>query len=83
VPRHLGRIQAALAGCAVFVSVGTSGVVYPAAGFVQVARSAGARCVEVNPTPAGGPFHTVIAEGAETALPRIVAAWLGETGEGA
>ena len=77
MPYEMDRIQAALGGCAYFVSVGTSGVVYPAAGFVSAARGQGARCVEVNPDPAGGPFHQVIAEGAETALPRLVEEWLG------
>ena len=34
-----------------FVAVGTSGVVWPAAGFAQAARQAGARMVEINPEP--------------------------------
>lgn len=38
-----------VAGCDLFVSVGTSGVVWPAAGFAQLARESGARMVEVNP----------------------------------
>ncbi|MEW5702264.1 MAG: NAD-dependent deacylase [Candidatus Zixiibacteriota bacterium] len=41
----------AAATAEVFFSVGTSGVVYPAAGLVQVARNAGAFVVEVNPEP--------------------------------
>ena len=59
-----------------FLSVGTSGVVYPAAGFVSVARRYGARCVEINPDPSGGDFVTEIAAGAERALPALVDAWL-------
>ena len=31
-----------------FVAIGTSGNVYPAAGFVQTAKAAGARCIELN-----------------------------------
>lgn len=76
VPYALERIAGAVAACDLFVSVGTSGLVYPAAGFSRLARQAGARCVEVNPEPAGGPFHEVIAEGAEVALPRLVDALL-------
>jgi NAD-dependent deacetylase len=76
VPLHLDRIADAVSDCDTFVSVGTSGLVYPAAGFAGLARRLGKRCVEVNPRPAGGPFHEVIAEGAEVALPRLVDAWL-------
>jgi len=76
VPYQMDRIYAALARCSVFLSAGTSGVVYPAAGFTAEARARGAWCVEVNPDPAGGPFNQVIAEGSETALPAIVDAWL-------
>ena len=76
-PRALDEIQESLDRCGYFMSVGTSGVVYPAAGFVSAARSRGAWCVEVNPQPAGGPFHQVVCEGAETALPRIVEEWIG------
>lgn len=40
---------AAIEGCEVLVVVGTSAVVYPAAGFVEVAATAGAKVIEVNP----------------------------------
>jgi len=43
------RTRRLVAGCDLFVSVGTSGVVWPAAGFAQLARESGARMVEVNP----------------------------------
>jgi NAD-dependent deacetylase len=51
MPYRMGEIGAALARCAVFVAVGTSGQVYPAAGFVREARAAGARTVELNLEP--------------------------------
>lgn len=38
-----------LSECDLFMSVGTSSVVYPAAGFIQIARDAGATTIEVNP----------------------------------
>ena len=49
MPMDLDRIQAALVDCDVFVSIGTSGNVYPAAGFVSVVRQIGrAHTVELN-----------------------------------
>jgi NAD-dependent deacetylase len=53
-PLGVDRIDAALAACDLFVSIGTSGAVYPAAGFVQQARLAGARTVELNLEPSLG-----------------------------
>ncbi|MBN93247.1 MAG: NAD-dependent protein deacylase [Deltaproteobacteria bacterium] len=76
MPYFMDDIYTALSRCTTFVSVGTSGLVYPAAGFSAEARSRGAVCIEVNPQPAGGPYHHVVAEGSETALPRIVDQWL-------
>jgi NAD-dependent deacetylase len=48
MPYEMERIFAALARADLFVSIGTSGAVYPAAGFVQQAKSAGARALELN-----------------------------------
>jgi NAD-dependent deacetylase len=48
LPYHMEVIELQLADCDLFVAVGTSGVVYPAAGFVQQARLYGASTVEVN-----------------------------------
>jgi NAD-dependent deacetylase len=53
-PLEMERIEAALARCDLFVSIGTSGAVYPAAGFVRQARRAGARTVELNLEPSLG-----------------------------
>jgi NAD-dependent deacetylase len=41
-------IEAALMNADLFVSIGTSGAVYPAAGFVQLAKAAGAQTLELN-----------------------------------
>ena len=59
MPYEMDRIEAALQGCDLFVSIGTSGAVYPAAGFVQTARYCGAHCVEINLEPSQGSifFH--------------------------
>ena len=54
MPLHMDRIEAALARCDLFVSIGTSGAVWPAAGFVELARFAGARTVELNLEPTEG-----------------------------
>jgi NAD-dependent deacetylase len=54
MPLFMDEIGAALEDCALFVSIGTSGNVYPAAGFVATARAAGARTVELNLEPSQG-----------------------------
>ncbi len=55
MPFEMERITQALAAAALFVSIGTSGSVYPAAGFVQEARMTGrARTVELNLEPSEG-----------------------------
>lgn len=48
MPYEMDRIGALLSECDLFLSIGTSGVVYPAAGFCEIARSSGALCVEFN-----------------------------------
>jgi NAD-dependent deacetylase len=40
---------AAIRRCDLFVSIGTSGVIYPAAGFPRIAKENNARCIEINP----------------------------------
>ncbi|MFT3975914.1 MAG: NAD-dependent deacylase [Sphingomonas bacterium] len=54
MPCHMAMIEQALARCDLFVSIGTSGAVYPAAGFVQGARYHGARTLELNLEPSAG-----------------------------
>lgn len=48
MPYQMDRIYRAIASADLFVSIGTSGAVYPAAGFVAEARRVGARCLELN-----------------------------------
>lgn len=76
-PYHMERIAAALDRCALFVSIGTSGAVYPAAGFAAEARAAGARTLELNlePSEGAGGFHDA-RHGPAT---RIVPEWVEET----
>ena len=59
MPYRMGEIYGALRGADLFVSIGTSGAVYPAAGFVRDARELGARTLELNLEPSQGSswFH--------------------------
>lgn len=54
VPYQMDRIQDALEEADLFVSIGTSGAVYPAAGFVRYAARSGARTLELNLQPSEG-----------------------------
>ena len=54
MPYEMERIEDALQRCDLFVSIGTSGAVYPAAGFVQTARYCGAETLEMNLEPSQG-----------------------------
>ena len=54
MPLEMDRILRALGEAELFLSIGTSGAVYPAAGFVTQARSAGAHTVELNLEPSEG-----------------------------
>jgi NAD-dependent deacetylase len=59
IPYRMEAIEAALDRAEVFAAIGTSGQVWPAAGFVRAARAAGARCIELNlePSEMSGAFH--------------------------
>ena len=72
--RVLSACGAAVA-CDIFLSIGTSSVVYPAAGLVHAARRRGAFTVEINPqaTDAASAVDAAIAMPAEMALPRLEA----------
>lgn len=54
MPYEMDRIYTALRDADMFVSVGTSGAVYPAAGFVRDARALGAATLELNMEPSQG-----------------------------
>jgi NAD-dependent deacetylase len=57
MPYDMDRIDEALQRADLFVSIGTSGAVYPAAGFVQTARYCGARTLEMNLEPSFGSVY--------------------------
>ncbi|MEO0423555.1 MAG: NAD-dependent deacylase [Pseudomonadota bacterium] len=74
IPMHMDRIEAALEACNLFVSIGTSGNVYPAAGFVRAARAAGAYTLELNLEPSEGAsaFHQARQGPASALVPAFV-----------
>ena len=79
MPYQMGRIYRAIEACDLFVSIGTSGAVYPAAGFVQEARAAGARTLELNLEPSEGSrlFHETRLGAASVVVPAWVEEVLG------
>ncbi|MFS2316574.1 NAD-dependent deacylase [Maricaulis sp. D1M11] len=74
MPLQMELIYSQLESCNLFVSIGTSGTVYPAAGFSQVARDAGARCIEINleETDMSPVFHEHRLGKASEAVPAFV-----------
>jgi NAD-dependent deacetylase len=66
------RASEIIAACDLFISIGTSGTVWPAAGFPALARRSGAYCIEINPEPSGAAeYHRVIRNEAGTVLPEL------------
>jgi NAD-dependent deacetylase len=59
------------ANCDVFMTVGTSAVVYPAAGFIDIARRRGAWIVEINPEATPAMADVALRGGAEVVLPEL------------
>ncbi len=81
IPYHMERIIAALQVCETFVSIGTSGTVYPAAGFVAEAKEAGARTIELNleVTQPGHMFEDQVQGPATQIVPKWVEDVLSQT----
>lgn len=76
MPYRMDDIYSALRDCDLFVSIGTSGAVYPAAGFVREAREMGARTLELNMEPSEGSlwFH----ESRHGPASELLPAWVDE-----
>jgi NAD-dependent protein deacetylase/lipoamidase len=74
MPLHLDEIYAKLMRCDLFVSIGTSGNVYPASGFVMEALNAGAHTVELNLEPSEG--ESLFAETIYGPASRVVPAFV-------
>lgn len=73
-PFYLNDIAQRLAQCDLFIAIGTSGNVYPAAGFVQLANAAGAHTVELNlePTKTGSSFKEQLHGPASELVPKYL-----------
>jgi NAD-dependent deacetylase len=82
MPLFIDEIYEALAEADLFVSIGTSGAVYPAAGFVAAARSARIETLEINLEPSENAFMFDSARygKASEAVPAWVAALVGANG---
>ena len=76
MPYEMGRIESAVVRADLFVSVGTSGAVYPAAGFVQIAKAFGARTLEIDLERSDGTHHFDEARHGPAGL--LVPAWVDE-----
>ena len=77
MPHHLDEIYAAIEKADIFISIGTSGNVYPAAGFVQLAWKA--RKIEVNlkDTETSSAFEEHLVGPASLEVPKLVKLILG------
>ena len=65
--------QTATMTCEVFVSIGTSSVVYPVAGLIHLAKQQGATVIEINPNPTQTPEVDIVLQGkAGEVLPLLV-----------
>lgn len=76
MPYQMERIERAIAAADLFVSIGTSGAVYPAAGFVQTARHYGADTLELNLERSAG--SAWFAESRLGPASELVPAWVEE-----
>ncbi|MFZ5618434.1 MAG: NAD-dependent deacylase [Pseudomonadota bacterium] len=75
-PMFMEEIAAAISKADLFVSIGTSGSVYPAAGFVGEARACGIPCVELNLEPSEN--ASAFTDARYGRASEIVPEWVGE-----
>lgn len=74
MPMYMEEIYGALSKADVFIAIGTSGNVYPAAGFVQVAKESGAHTIEANLEP--GVTNALFDESMTGLASHIVPKWV-------
>lgn len=79
MPFQMRQIDFAVSECDVFIAIGTSGHVYPAAGLLGIAQSCGAHCIGINLDPPEnvGLFDEFHQGRAGELLPGLVDVWLG------
>lgn len=79
IPLAMNQITAALQRCDLFLAIGTSGQVYPAAGFNDIARQHGAHTVELNLQTTTAPFDQHIRGPASQVVPQFVDSLINHT----
>lgn len=72
MPLFMDKIGEALADTGLFIAIGTSGTVYPAAGFAAEARANGAVTLEINMAETGGRFDAGLYGPATQTVPALV-----------
>lgn len=79
IPYRMEETLAHLSQATIFAAIGTSGQVWPAAGFAHEAARAGAHCIEINlePSAVAGDFHERREGPASEVVPGWVAGLLG------
>ena len=78
MPMHMDRVEAALARCDLFIAIGTSGTVYPAAGFVaRAARQADTVELNLEPAPGSSRFGRSLHGPATSLVPEFIRDLLG------
>tara|TARA_Y100000739_G_scaffold229239_1_gene243288 strand:+ start:283 stop:993 length:711 start_codon:yes stop_codon:yes gene_type:complete len=80
MPFQMNEIYDAVGKCDVFIAIGTSGHVYPAAGLLSVAKDVGAYCIGINLDPPENvslfdEFHQGLAG---ELVPALISKWLNE-----
>tara|TARA_B100000965_G_C19595360_1_gene759929 strand:+ start:696 stop:1379 length:684 start_codon:yes stop_codon:yes gene_type:complete len=77
MPLHMQEIDAAVTDCDVFIAIGTSGHVYPAAGLLGIAQACGAHCIGINlESPQNVDLFDEFHQGmAGDLLPKLVQKW--------
>ena len=80
MPLHMDRVTSELQACDLLIAVGTSGQVYPAAGFADLAKRQGALTVELNldPTDLSNQFDEVVHGPATEVVPEFAKRLLGK-----
>jgi len=77
MPMYMDEIMSHLSTADIFIAIGTSGNVYPAAGFVQLAKSAGAHTIEANLEP--GSSNALFDESLTGLASDVVPKWVDDT----
>ncbi len=80
MPLRMDEIYDAVGECDVFIAIGTSGHVYPAAGLLSIAKDTGAHCIGINLDPPENiilfdEFHQGLAG---ELVPALVTKWMSE-----